>query len=71
MRACLGSVLFLICISATAVSQDRLRVVRAVIAGMECKQTGASAQLNCEYSVGKDLRFAIAGVGQEDAGITF
>jgi hypothetical protein len=42
----------------------------AVVRGMSCKQQ-ATGQLDCDYSVGHSLRFAIMGVGQPDAGITF
>lgn len=42
----------------------------AVVKGMSCKQQ-SSGQLDCEYSVGRSLRFAIAGVGQSDAAVTF
>lgn len=37
---------------------------------MSCKQQ-SGGQLDCDYKVGQALRFTIAGVGQEDAAITF
>jgi hypothetical protein len=40
------------------------------VAGMSCKQQ-TSGQLDCNYAVGRSLRFAIAGVGEGDAAITF
>lgn len=42
----------------------------AVVRGMVCTQQ-PNGQLDCEYKVGRSLRFAIAGVGQDDAAITF
>lgn len=42
----------------------------AVVSGMTCKQQ-SSGQLDCDYRVGKSLRFTIAGVGQDDTAITF
>ena len=43
----------------------------AVVAGMSCKQSYISdTQLDCDYRVGKDLHFVIAGTGQDDAAIT-
>jgi hypothetical protein len=42
----------------------------AVVAGMSCKQQ-SSGQLDCDFRVGKSLRFTIAGVGLDDAAITF
>lgn len=46
-------------------------VVQAVARGTSCKRSEGSAQLDCEYHVGKGLYFAIAGVGRDDAAITF
>ena len=42
----------------------------AVVQGMSCKQR-QSGQMDCEYLVGKSLRFVISGVSQADATITF
>jgi hypothetical protein len=46
------------------------RTYDAVIEGMTCRQL-ASGRLDCLYDVGESLRFTIAGVGQEDAVISF
>ena len=42
----------------------------AIIKGMACKQR-LSGAMDCEYEVGKALRFVISGVGQPDAAVTF
>jgi len=42
----------------------------AVVQGMSCKQQ-RSGRMDCEYKVGKSLRFQIAGVGQRDVLINF
>ena len=42
----------------------------AVVAGMACKQI-SSGRLDCEYKVGRSLRFQITGVGQSDAVVNF
>ena len=42
----------------------------AVVKGMACKQQ-ANGEMDCAYEVGKSLHFAIAGVGQPDAAVTF
>ena len=42
----------------------------ATIDGMSCRQQ-PSGRLDCEYRVGSSLRFVIAGVGQDDAAVTF
>jgi len=42
----------------------------AVVAGMACKQNPAGS-LECEYRVGRSLYFAVVGVGDKDAAITF
>jgi len=42
----------------------------AVVLGMSCKQQ-RSGRMDCEYRVGKSLRFLIAGVGQQDVVINF
>ena len=42
----------------------------AVVEGMSCKQR-QSGQMDCEYQVGKSLRFVISGVSQPDATVTF
>jgi len=41
-----------------------------VLAGKKC-ETGTNQTLSCEYTVGAGLKFAIAGIGQPDTGITF
>lgn len=46
-------------------------VVTAVAKGTSCKRSEIAAQLDCEYHVGKGLHFAIAGVGRDDAAVTF
>lgn len=55
----------------TLTAQEANPVVQAVTAGMVCKQNEGSRELDCEYRVGRDLYFTIAGVGASDAGITF
>lgn len=42
----------------------------AIIHGMSCKQQ-SSGRMDCEYRVGKSLRFTIAGVGQPDVVVNF
>lgn len=42
----------------------------AVVSGMTCKQN-TSADMECDYRVGRSLHFGIAGVGQKDASIYF
>ncbi len=42
----------------------------AVLEGMACKQQ-KTGQMDCEYRVGRALRFVIAGVGQEDVAVNF
>ena len=42
----------------------------AIVKGMACKQQ-PSGEMDCAYEVGKSLHFAIAGVGQPDAAVTF
>lgn len=37
--------------------------------GKKCSES--HQQLYCEYTVGKDLEFSIAGIGMPDTGITF
>jgi len=44
-------------------------VFEATIAGATCKQF--NNQMQCDYRVGKSLRFSIAGVGEETASILF
>ncbi len=41
-----------------------------VIAGMKCTQNSMGS-MECNYRVGRSLHFAIAGVGDADAAITF
>ena len=42
----------------------------ALLDGMSCKQQ-KNGQIRCDYQVGSSLRFAIAGVGQEDVVVSF
>jgi len=41
-----------------------------VYRGRECQRQESINQLDCTYTVGEDLEFDIAGVGQRDASIT-
>lgn len=65
----------LVAVLATAIplelgAQAKNPTYDAVLEGMSCKQQ-QSGQMNCEYKVGRSLRFVIAGVGQPDVAITF
>ena len=40
------------------------------LAGKECTESDRQ-QIDCTYSVGKDLEFIIAGIGESDTAITF
>lgn len=51
--------------------QDVTTVVQAVAKGTSCQRSEGFAQLDCEYRVGKGLYFSIAGVGRDDAAVTF
>lgn len=42
----------------------------ALVDGMSCRQQ-TNGRLDCTYAIGESLRLSIAGVGQEDAVITF
>ena len=42
----------------------------ATVRGAECRQDDSGSR-HCRYRVGKDLEFAIAAVGESDAGISF
>jgi hypothetical protein len=42
-----------------------------VLAAKACSSTKVSQSIECNYKVGKDLYFTIAGVGEPDAGVTF
>jgi hypothetical protein len=42
----------------------------AVLDGMVCKQH-KSGRMDCEYRVGRAVRFVVAGVGQEDVVVSF
>jgi hypothetical protein len=53
-----------------AQSPARNTTYDAVLEGMSCKQR-QSGEMDCEYKVGRTLRFLIAGVGQPDVAITF
>lgn len=56
----------------TLFAQDQSRpTYDAVVKGLTCKQSGVStAQLDCDYRVGKSLHFVIAGIGEPDAAFT-
>lgn len=51
-------------------TQARNPTYDAVLEGMSCKQR-QTGEMDCEYKVGKSLRFLIAGVGQPDVAISF
>ena len=51
-------------------SPSASRTYDAVVQGMSCKQQ-TSGRMDCEYRVGKSLRFLISGVGQQDVVINF
>jgi hypothetical protein len=52
--------------------QPRLTTYDAVVSGKACNNGKVEAgQWDCDYHVGKSLRFTIAGVGTPDAGIVF
>jgi hypothetical protein len=42
----------------------------AVVDGMSCKQQ-QNGRMDCEYKVGKSLRFVVNGVGQQDVVVNF
>lgn len=56
--------------AAAQTAQAATRTYDAVVEGMTCRQQ-SSGRLDCLYAVGTGLRFTIAGVGQDDALITF
>src|SRR5258706_9198692 len=56
--------------SAFALGQASASTFDAVVAGMHCEQNPMGS-LECEYRVGKSLRFGVVGVGDPDAAITF
>lgn len=41
-----------------------------VLKGKTCSE-GRNQQLDCNYTIGDDFNLSIAGVGQEDVGVTF
>jgi hypothetical protein len=53
-----------------AVSAAANRTYDAVVQGMSCKQQ-PSGRMDCDYKVGKSLRFSVSGVGQQDVVINF
>lgn len=55
---------------ATAPAPAPNKTYDAVIQGMSCRQQ-SSGRMDCEYRVGKSLRFTIAGVGQSDVVVNF
>jgi hypothetical protein len=60
--------------ASVALSQVQIRATTydAVVKGRTCTKGKVEAgQQDCEYVVGKGLRFSIAGVGAPDAGIVF
>jgi len=54
----------------TVEAQSTLALVNEVYAGRDCQRQESINQLDCTYTVGEDLAFIIAGVGQRDASIT-
>jgi len=57
-------------LAASAGTANANKTYDAVVLGMSCKQQ-RSGRMDCEYKVGKSLRFQIAGVGQRDVLINF
>lgn len=56
---------------ALALHSPQSRTVAAVQRGASCERPNPAASLmECDYRVGRDLHFVIAGVGEEDAGFT-
>lgn len=53
-----------------AAQQPQFKTYDDVVRGMTCKQNSVG-DMECEYRVGRSLHFIIAGVGEEDAGISF
>jgi hypothetical protein len=56
--------------AATSASATASRTYDAVLQGMSCRQQ-PSGRMDCEYKVGRSLRFLVAGVGQQDVVINF
>jgi hypothetical protein len=54
---------------ANSASADR-RTYEIVVSGTSCTETSTQS-IDCQYKVGKDLEFTIAGIGQPDTGVTF
>lgn len=54
---------------ANSASADR-STYEIVVTGKSCTETSTQS-LDCQYTVGKDLEFIIAGIGQPDTGVTF
>ena len=54
---------------ANCASADR-STYEIVVAGKICAE-GSTQAIECEYKVGRDLEFAIAGIGQPHTGVTF
>jgi hypothetical protein len=57
-------------LAGAAASPASNRAYDAVVQGMSCKQQ-PSGRMDCDYKVGKSLRFGVAGVGQQDVVINF
>ena len=53
-----------------ATSSSSNRAYDAVLQGMSCKQQ-TNGRMDCEYKVGRSLRFLVSGVGQQDVVINF
>lgn len=56
--------------SASTTGATTKRTYDAVVQGMTCKQQ-QSGRMDCEYKVGKSLRFIVSGVGQQDVIVNF
>jgi hypothetical protein len=65
----LASAALLVAVTLQAASVQR-STYDAVVAGMKCQQNSLDG-MECDYRVGRSLHFNIAGVGDEDASITF
>jgi hypothetical protein len=69
----LGIAILSACLPAASIAQkiDKPNpTYDAVVKGMSCRQR-QSGEMDCEYQVGKSLRFMIAGVSQPDAAVMF
>ena len=64
------SLLVLIACTVAAVAEPSASTFDAVVAGTRCEQNPMGS-LECNYRVGKALKFGVVGVGDADAAITF